>query len=111
MELRKRQRSVENKVAPISDSSSASDDKGSAFEEADEGTENSASSPSVSLEAEVSGSSGDVDMPELRSKRVHDKGVSRTPLVRRQKKRGVVPVIEMRSRRVHYKGGCNEVES
>ncbi|KAJ8427172.1 hypothetical protein Cgig2_024704 [Carnegiea gigantea] len=97
--------------SPVSDSSSASDDEGSTFEEVDEGEENSASSPSLSLEAELGRSSGDVDISELRSKHAHDTGVSGTPPVRRQKKRDVVPMIEIRSRRVHDKGGCNEVES
>ncbi|KAJ8450569.1 hypothetical protein Cgig2_020206 [Carnegiea gigantea] len=68
--------SMENEAAPISDSSSASDEEGSTFEEVDKGTDNSASSLSLSLEAEVSGSSGDVDMTELRSKHAHDKDVS-----------------------------------
>ena len=59
MEMRKRQRSVENEAVPISDSSSARDEEGNAFEEVNEGTNNSASSLSLSLEVEVSGSSGD----------------------------------------------------
>ncbi|KAJ8428908.1 hypothetical protein Cgig2_011650 [Carnegiea gigantea] len=111
IELQKHRRTVANESSPVSDSSSASDEEGSAFEEEDEGTDNSASSSSLSLEAEVSGSSGNVDMTELRSKRAHEKGVSKTPRVKRLKKRGVAPVIEMRSKRVHDKGGCSEVES
>ncbi|KAJ8430687.1 hypothetical protein Cgig2_018413 [Carnegiea gigantea] len=111
MELRKHQRFGANEAAPISDSSSASDEEGSAFEEVDEGTDNSASSLSLSLEAEVTESSGDVDITVLRSKHAHEKGVSRTPHGRRRKKRGVTPVREMRLKRVHDKGGCSEVES
>jgi len=35
--------------------------------------ENFPNKPSLSLEVEVSGSSGDVHMPEFRSKQAHDK--------------------------------------
>ncbi|KAJ8419668.1 hypothetical protein Cgig2_024769 [Carnegiea gigantea] len=50
-------------------------------------------------------------MTVLRSKHAHEKGVSRTPHMRRRKKRGVAPVTKMQSKRVHDKGGCSEVES
>ncbi|KAJ8420116.1 hypothetical protein Cgig2_000796 [Carnegiea gigantea] len=110
MELQKRQRSVANEAVPISASSSTSDEEGSAFEEV-EGTDNSASSPSLSLEAEVSGSSRDADVTVLRLKHVHEKGVSGTPSGWRRKKSSVAPVTKMWSKRVHDKGGCSEVES
>ena len=83
MELRKHRRYMANEAASFSDSSSASDEGGSAFEEVDEGTDNLASSPSFSLEVEVSGSSGDVNMTVLRSKHAYKKGVNKTPRVRR----------------------------
>ena len=66
MELQKRHRCLENEATPVSDSISASSasDHGSAFEAVEEGTENFPNSPSLSLEAEVSGSNGDVHIPE-----------------------------------------------
>ncbi|KAJ8436143.1 hypothetical protein Cgig2_033638 [Carnegiea gigantea] len=97
--------------APVRDSSSASDEEGSAFEEVDKGTNNSAGSLSLSLEAEVSRSSGDVVTTMLRSKHVHKKGVSGAPHVRRRKRRGAASVTEMWSKRVPDKGGCSEVKS
>ncbi|KAJ8429910.1 hypothetical protein Cgig2_025340 [Carnegiea gigantea] len=110
MELRKHRRSVANEVA-ISGSSSASDEDGSAFEEVDEGTDNSTSSLALSLKAEVSGNSGDVDMTVWRLKHAYEKGVSGTPRGWRRKKKGVAPVTEIRSKRVHDMGRCSEVES
>ncbi|KAJ8428409.1 hypothetical protein Cgig2_024555 [Carnegiea gigantea] len=101
MELRKRQRSVKNEATPIIDSRSA-------FEVVDEGTDNSASNPSLSLEAEVSQSNGEVQRMELRSKHVCDIGVSESPRVRRPKKGGAVVMTELRSKRVHDKGGRRE---
>jgi len=104
MELRKRRRSMENETTSVINSSSGSNDEGSAFEAVDEGTNNSISSPSLSLEAEVSESSGEVHRTELRLKHACDIGVSGTPRVMRPKKRGAAVVTEMRSKRVHDKG-------
>jgi len=61
-------RCAENEATPISYSTSsslASDDDGSALEVAKEGMKNFAKSLSLSLEAEESGSNGEVEMPEL----------------------------------------------
>jgi len=104
MELRKRRRSMESEAAPVIDSSLGSDDEGSTFGAVDEGTNNSASSPSLSLEAEVSESSGEVHRMELQSTYTRDICVSGTARVRRPKKRGTTVVTEMRSKRVHDKG-------
>ncbi|KAJ8439633.1 hypothetical protein Cgig2_021009 [Carnegiea gigantea] len=90
LELRKRRRPVANEAAPVSGSSSASDKEGSAFEGVDEGTDNSASSSSLSPEAEVSGSSGDVDMTACCDRSTHMRRVSTGLLVGGGKKREVL---------------------
>ncbi|KAJ8426097.1 LOW QUALITY PROTEIN: hypothetical protein Cgig2_001265 [Carnegiea gigantea] len=68
MELRKRQRGV---------SSSDSDDDISEYKAKDEGKDNAESSSLVMGEDEVSGSSEGCAMPELRSKKRHNKGCVR----------------------------------
>ncbi|KAJ8444594.1 hypothetical protein Cgig2_013873 [Carnegiea gigantea] len=93
------------------DSSSTSDDDVSAFEALDEDRDNLPNSPSVSLEAQVSGSSGDVVMVELRSKKLRDKGGGREARTRTSKNKSDVAVAELRSKKVHDKGGSSKVES
>ena len=68
METRKRRRCIKKEATPVSystSSSSASEDDGSAFEAADEGMGNLSNNLSLSLEVEESGSSAEVEMPEL----------------------------------------------
>ena len=57
----------------------------------------------MSLEAEVSGNSGDVVMLELRSKTLHDKGGNRDARTRTLKNKGDVAAAELRSKKVHNK--------
>ena len=54
MELKKHRRCIENEATPVSDSSSVSNDDGSAFD--------LPNNPSLSLDAKVSGNSGDAHM-------------------------------------------------
>lgn len=78
----------------VSSSSSDSDDDISEYEAKDEGKDSAESSSSVMGEDEVSGSSGQCAMSELRSKKQHDKGcvhdvgVSGKPAGKVSKKRG-----------------------
>jgi len=65
MELRKCRRCAQNEVTYDNDSSSTSNDDGSAFEDLEEDRSNSPQQPASALGAEVSGSSGDVVMPKL----------------------------------------------
>ncbi|KAJ8444592.1 hypothetical protein Cgig2_013871 [Carnegiea gigantea] len=111
MESRERQTCIQNEATPVSDSSFISDDDVSAFEALEEDRDNLPNNPSMSLEAEVSGSSGDMVMLELRSKKLHDKGGTSEALTRMSKIKGDVAVAELRLKKVHDKGGSSKVES
>ncbi|KAJ8434664.1 hypothetical protein Cgig2_030050 [Carnegiea gigantea] len=85
MELRKHQRYIGNEATPFSDLSSISDDDESAFNAMKKDMDNSPNSYS-----------GDLVTPELRSKKLHDKGGSREAHARTPKNRGDVAVTELR---------------
>ncbi|KAJ8427902.1 hypothetical protein Cgig2_012238 [Carnegiea gigantea] len=64
----------------------------------------------MTLEAEVSSSSGDVVKPELWSKKFQDKHGSSKAHTRTSKNRGDVAVTELRSKKVHDKGGYSKLQ-
>ena len=65
MELRKLQRSLQNEVNYLSDTSSSSSDDNNPFDAWEEDDDNFTNSPSVSLEAEASGNSKDENAREI----------------------------------------------
>ncbi|KAJ8421870.1 hypothetical protein Cgig2_016480 [Carnegiea gigantea] len=89
MELRKHHRSLQNEVTYVRGSSSGSDDDNSTFDAFELNR-----APSISLVAEVSGIIRDVVVPELQSKKSHDKRGSSEVANHKPNKRNDVFVIE-----------------